>query len=740
MLIKTYLNKHEEEGNQGDNGASPETNSSGPQAVSPAMFAMAYRAVGIGLANWASLTPINESRDDIRAEAIEYLERSISPEFGDEYNYSSLYTLALLLAENRDLDGAIDYVKSALTWNNQPTSPQVHLSRQRDLVSLWHLLALLLSAKYEFGIGERSCEAAFEQFPSALASFGANGKSQMEQVQNDSEQINSFNLKHNLIDQLRGREKERIIETRMTQLAFVEVSEGPEAALNHSDQLLGLFGTLFPDLDGDSKQVKANKESRDSHALAPPRSPTGTAKSVRGNVFGRRNSKGTRPPIRASSMTDVHEKPNLPLNEMNANASPVTNGDTNPSGEPGRPRSNSTRSKLRKHSGSVKGTGTGTQQSQDSPYVNGDGANGVDAETSGSQQQPDATSKPGQTAGTAVSDAISRPPSQPQSAKQPLRPIAHNMKHEQPAPIGHAKQPPEQDVRLPVSYRFDSPTAAVTRFPSTQAKKHALGILVKIWLLVAGLYRRASLFEDAQESCEEASKQAARVEALVASHERSARSFSDRGWGAGKSSEELWADVHAERGFLAQTQSRPHEAIEHFEEALVRQMDHPKATVGLASLLLDIWDQKLPLDPPQPTLDVNISSLALSESPKPHNHNRASSKSHRTSLTNSLDSDSSGKRHAARQSQHTKEELREEDEARFLHRLAARERAYGLLSALTKLGSSWDNSEAWYALSRAYEAGGQVEKLKEVLWWCIELEDTRPVRHWSNIGSGLYVL
>lgn len=82
----------------------------------------------------------------------------------------------------------------------------------------------------------------------------------------------------------------------------------------------------------------------------------------------------------------------------------------------------------------------------------------------------------------------------------------------------------------------------------------------------------------------------------------------------------------------------------------------------------------------------------------------------------------------------------EEDEPKLLNRIAARDRAYVLLSALTKRGTAWDNSEAWFALSRAHEASGDVEKLKEVLWWCVELEDRRPIRHWSNIGSGLYVL
>lgn len=75
-----------------------------------------------------------------------------------------------------------------------------------------------------------------------------------------------------------------------------------------------------------------------------------------------------------------------------------------------------------------------------------------------------------------------------------------------------------------------------------------------------------------------------------------------------------------------------------------------------------------------------------------------------------------------------------------LNRIAARDRAYSLLSCLTKSGSGWDNSEAWFALARAYEEGGQIEKAKEVLWWCVELEDTRPIRHWKKVSVGGFVL
>jgi hypothetical protein len=76
----------------------------------------------------------------------------------------------------------------------------------------------------------------------------------------------------------------------------------------------------------------------------------------------------------------------------------------------------------------------------------------------------------------------------------------------------------------------------------------------------------------------------------------------------------------------------------------------------------------------------------------------------------------------------------------LLDRLAARDRAYGLLTALTKLGTGWNYSEAWFALARAYEEGGQPDKAREVLWWCVELEEGRGVRDWSVVGGGGYVL
>lgn len=289
------------------------------------------------------------------------------------------------------------------------------------------------------------------------------------------------------------------------------------------------------------------------------------------------------------------------------------------------------------------------------------------------------------------------------------------MKHNKgPLPISHSQQPPQQDVRLPTNGRFETATKTLTRFPKVHVQKQALGLLTKIWLFVAGLYRRAGLFEDALGSWNEAKQQARRVEELVAKQESSAKAFAEPGWGGAQSSDELWADVYAERGYISRAQSQPFEAMKQFEEALMYFPDHIRATVGLANMLLDVWEQKLPTEEPEFAGQPDISTLSLT----------------------------SPFLLAPKEEAKTNEDPPPLDKQspEYLDRLAARDRAYGLLSALTKLGTAWDDSEAWFSLSRAYEHSNQIEKAKEVLWWCVDLEDRRPARHWWNVGSGGYVL
>jgi hypothetical protein len=163
-------------------------------------------------------------------------------------------------------------------------------------------------------------------------------------------------------------------------------------------------------------------------------------------------------------------------------------------------------------------------------------------------------------------------------------------------------------------------------------------------------------------------------------------------------------------------QSLKHEARVDFERALQHFPDHPEAIVGLSNILLDIYSEVIPLEPTSHT-DIT-SSLPPSVSSIKATAPTSTTKyltSHTPSVENQLSSPE-------------------------LTRLAARDRAFGLLSTLTKLGAGWDYSEAWYALARAYEESGEIEKTKEVLWWCVELEDTQPVRSWKAVTTGGFVL
>ena len=161
-----------------------------------------------------------------------------------------------------------------------------------------------------------------------------------------------------------------------------------------------------------------------------------------------------------------------------------------------------------------------------------------------------------------------------------------------------------------------------------------------------------------------------------------------------------------------------HHAREDFERALLHFPDHAEAIVGLSNILLDIYSEAHPFEPATTQTDIAIPSSPPSM-PTVTQDLTASKTGYLTSHIPSAENQISPPE---------------------LNRLAARDRAFGLLSTLTKLGTGWDCSEAWYTLARAYEESGQIEKTKEVLWWCVELEDTHPLRSWKNVNLGVFVL
>jgi tetratricopeptide (TPR) repeat protein len=710
-------------------------------SVEPTALALAYYAMGVSQAHWARLTYEVEARASIQAKAVHYLRKSLSPELGDTNNTDALYALALVLAETRDILGAIKVVKRALsstTSNKTTISTDGVLSgglaseygRERKLIPLWHLLALLLTSRSEFAAAEKACEAAFEQFGDSTVLFGA-----IDAEPFRSEHLTQINggttLDLGLVDRLEDFEKSCILQIKMTQLALTEMADGAIAAVDGCDELLALYSRLFGDPAG-----QRPKPIPPTTAMPPPKSAMGT---IRGSIFrGRgsvRNSQKeipTRnPSIISSDASTLPTQPGAPAIQVTEeNGSAHANGhhrhhlfhhhkhdDNNGSVK----RSSS---KLHKRS-----SASIHKQSMDeadrTPEVPPLPANTLH-------------STPAQT-GIIHSEPPRRSPSNHQgqsgeSNARALHPVPHNMAHESP-PVDHGEQPPKQDVRLPgppphAHYKSSDP-----RFSRLQERRQKVSLLVDIWIFISTLYTQAQMYDDAQEAVAEARRLAETFEAEISQESSTAKAFGEKGWGGGKSVEELWADAYAavsthrprnsnnvltvsQHGELLVAQSFKHQARSDFERALQHFPDHPQSIVGLSNILMDIYCEVIPLEPTKQTgvvTPVSQPSLPSVQKDTQPNTKTQHLTSHIPSAENQLSPPE-------------------------LNRLAARDRAFGLLSTLTKLGSGWDYSEAWYALARAYEESGQIDKTKEVLWWCVELEDTRPVRSWRDVAKGGFVL
>lgn len=201
-----------------------------------------------------------------------------------------------------------------------------------------------------------------------------------------------------------------------------------------------------------------------------------------------------------------------------------------------------------------------------------------------------------------------------------------------------------------------------------------------------------------------------------------------------------------QRGFLAQAQFLHQDALDYFEKAVSCCVDHPLATVGLCNALLDFASGR--------TTHISDNNSHTSEDPAgpfASDAHLTSSMSTSDLLSTPLEMSSSHitamQTHMSRPvhpaavpGRESPEIFDSGDSFLELDRFAARDRAYGLLLSLTKLGTGWDLSSAWFALSRVYEQSGQMDKAREVLWWCVELEDKRPIRHWRNAELRGYVL
>lgn len=520
--------------------------------IAPRALAVAYRAIGISQAHWARFTYNAETRTTIQTKAVQYLRKALDPRFEDSNSIEGLYALGLALAEMRDVAGAIKVLKRALSPSTQhkssksidgdvSTGLRIDYGRERKLIPVWHLLALLLTTRSEFSAAEKACEAAFEQFGDPTILFGKteeNGAYRSEHLNNaNGNSIGPLGI----VDQMENFEKSGIIEVKMTQLALVEVVEGANAAVDGCDELLALYARLFGDQAADQAKLQ-------SPATAIPL-PKSTAGTIRGSIFRSKGSvKNNQKNTIARNSSIASSRPSTMATQ--ATAAPAIQVTDEDAAEHGKAHHRHlfhhkhqeekagiarTSSKLQKRSANSlrRRSELEEHQSTEVPDLLDAGTNGTSIRNStGLDQTPRRPSMSG-----SVKKSM-------EGGDRPLRPVAHNMPpSRQPAPQGHSSQPPKQDVRLPAPFPGAAYILPDPRFSKVQHRRHNVSLLVDIWVFISSLYTRAEMYEDARGAVNEALKLVETFEAEVAQETATSRAFAEKGWGGGKSVEELWADA-----------------------------------------------------------------------------------------------------------------------------------------------------------------------------------------------------
>lgn len=324
----------------------------------------------------------------------------------------------------------------------------------------------------------------------------------------------------------------------MSQLSFIELTEGASAAVAASDELLGLFNRLF----GAPEQGKTNI-AKESTETATPK-PKSTLRSIAGSIRrgGHKEEKGLHRTFSTTSAPESRAPSRSATpNQMYADSPisiTVTNEDGTTSGRFKRGRQ-ALESRLKRHG---KKDSTASDQAEllrnlsvrdRQAYVNGD---------TGELTALPSANPVGN--GRAVSPALVAS-AHPDSGNQPRQDleVTHSGPHDQwPPPVGHDEHPPVQDIRLPAAHPAVAQGPEL-RFPSLQERRHKIGLLVDIWLFIADLYMRAELLDDASGAIVEASRQAESLEVEIAAQSSSAKQFASRGWGGAKSIDELMADI-----------------------------------------------------------------------------------------------------------------------------------------------------------------------------------------------------
>jgi tetratricopeptide (TPR) repeat protein len=493
--------------------------------VPPSTFAVAWQSIGLAQAQWARMTYESESRATIQEKAIQCLRKSLSPAYGRAFDARGVFALGVLYAEQRKLPASIELVKTALLAD-KPAMPGQELRlgpywRERSLIPLWHLLALMLSARQEYLMAARACEGAIEQFKDPYVLFGnrhLNGEYRSEHLNEAAARAEKAG--DGLVDEMDDYEKEGILQIKMTQLAILELVEGPTVAVNASTELLTLFPRLFGHLEQKLELPKAE----------PPKTAA-TTRSFRGSVFGGKSDKAGRG--RQSVMNNNNEK-----------LAPI----------PSRPQTTQTTQ-------SIATTGLSPQSSNDAaadPYSSRRSTKSDDTkrrsrnslrkrDRSGSRQRALSTGSPPVPPLDNFAAFDERNLSHYSEPKQTVEPPREDSRRSSSRPRTAVNN--VDSVAAGQMVGSFTPLLPYVQFSPDHNRRRRKGILVKVWLVIAGFYRRAGLLEDSNKAIAEAQRVAHSLEADAVNEASGAPPVREVGWGMEKSVEEVIADVWAEVGW-----------------------------------------------------------------------------------------------------------------------------------------------------------------------------------------------
>lgn len=540
---------------------------------------IAYRALGISQAYWARLTYEGDKRTHLQTEALACFKKALNKQSRGMLDIDTLYAMSLVAADMRNVSEAVKTLKTALASPAELLTSSSSsafesktdafgevlrdgavFNRERKLVPLWHLLALLLTARGDLASAAKSCEAVFRQFGDQSNLLGDDRSVDSRQHIRKQGSITSEEKEHqppatSAVSIMNSFEKEKLLQVKVTQVALVEAMEGPAAAVDSMDELFALYARLF----GEPKMEGIRKLPQKVPDLRPGTAASGV-RSIAGSIFGRSrlSHRGRDRPqslpvqtSRPSTARTVHQ-----THKPGAQATPViqvTNEDGTTEGRVSgsqyrdsqdvsvRHRHSSILKRrsggsLRKRSGSAPGSRPGETVPMKGYKPNGPEVN-HDEDTVPPLPETGRRSKNESYTKAETGENFSRP-----TTSQSIRGVATSMNDD---------EHPDQVLKYqnggsagPLPFAINLLHNPI--FSTLQDSRQKCSLLIRLWLYVSGLYVRAGMLDDAKAAMDEAQKILEMFEMEVAQTRSSSKAFAERGWGTGGSVDELWADVWTE--------------------------------------------------------------------------------------------------------------------------------------------------------------------------------------------------